>query len=367
MTHVIGWIAYVLAWALAAVIYALILVAQGYTTFFEGITSSAVTMGVGGVAGVGVWWLSGRYPLPERFRSRFFARHLLLGAGYAGLCVGALYLWLLIAAGSAIAGTVMATAAVWMLAQYLMLYAVIAGVSYQIRTLRRLRAQQLAVARAEAAAVRAQLVALRSQLNPHFLFNSLHSLSTLVRHDPDAAEQAIEQLGALLRYALDRGGSDLVYLDDEWAFTRTYLDLEQMRLGARLHVVAELTGDALDCVVPPFLLQPLIENAVRHGVAARPNGARLDVRAAVRSGHLVIEVHDDGAGADPTAVDDAGGVGLRAVREQLRSRYDSRGSLVIDTAPGKGFHVRVELPADGGAEANRRVSESAHRQPAGVA
>lgn len=367
MTGVIGWIAYALAWALAAVTYALILVAQGYTTPFEGITSSAVTMGVAGIAGVGVWWLSGRYPLPERLHPRFFVRHFLFGAGYAGLCVGTLYLWLLIAAGATIAAMVMATAAAWMLAQYQMLYVVVAGVSYQIRTLRRLRAQQLTVARAEAAAVRAQLVALRSQLNPHFLFNSLHSLSTLVRHDPDAAERAIEQLGALLRYALDRGGSERVYLDDEWSFTRTYLDLEQMRLGPRLHVVAELTDDALDCVVPPFLLQPLIENAVRHGIASRPNGGRIDVRAAVQSGRLEIEVHDDGAGADPTTVDDAGGVGLRAVREQLRSRYDGRGSLVVDTAPGQGFHVRVELPAAAGAETNRRVSESAHCEPAGVA
>ncbi|MGH7577298.1 MAG: sensor histidine kinase, partial [Longimicrobiales bacterium] len=252
MSTVIGWIGYTLAWALAAAVYALILVAQGYTTLFEGMTSSAVTMGVAAVAGAGVWRLSGRYRLPERRRWRFFVLHVLLGAAYAGFCVIALYAWVWIAAGATMAARVMATAAVWTFALYVLLYAVVAVACYLIRTLRRLRAQQLAAARAEAAAVRAQLVALRSQLNPHFLFNSLHSLSALVRHDADAAERAIEQLGSLLRYALDRGDSDLVYVEDEWSFTRTYLELEQRRLGSRLQVVAELTDAALECMVPPF-------------------------------------------------------------------------------------------------------------------
>jgi signal transduction histidine kinase len=345
MSRITGWVAYALAWALATVVYALMLVAQGYTTPAEALISSAVFMGTGALGGVAVWFISARFALPARARWRFFSAHLAIATVYAAVCVGVQYVWLLLAAGAAVSAWVMRMAGIWMFLQSVLIYGVVAGISYAVRVRQRLRAQQFAAERAEAAATRAQLAALRAQLNPHFLFNSLHSLGALVRHDPDAAEEAIEELGALLRYTLDRGDCDLVHLEDEWNFARTYLQLEQRRLGPRLRVNAEISEQALECAVPPFLLQPLVENAVKHGIAPRHGGGTLTVRALVRGEQLEIEVRDDGEGTSPARLE-SGGVGLRSVREQLRARYNGRSAFAVHTSPGNGFSVQVVLPAE---------------------
>jgi LytS/YehU family sensor histidine kinase len=317
-------------------------------------------MGTAGGFGAIVWWLSGRDPVPASGRAAFALRHVLYALLYAGGCVGVQWAFLRLSAGPDITRTVMRFAALWMALQSLLLYAIVAGLSYLLRTRRRLRAEQLAAARAEAAAAQAQLHALRAQLNPHFLFNALHSLGGLVRHDPEEAEQAVEELGTLLRYALDQSASDSVRLADEWDFCRTYLALEQRRLGERLRIDAALDDDALDCRVFPFVLQPLLENAVRHGLAPRPGGGTLTVRAVVRAGRLEIVVSDDGVGA---AAGGAEGVGLSVLREQLRGRYADRARVVIATAPGDGYTVRMELPADASARRPRAV-ERAAVQPA---
>jgi signal transduction histidine kinase len=357
----VGWFLYAIAWTLAALFYSALLVAQGYTTVGEAIASSIVYMGAAAIAGVGVWLLTARLPIR---RLGVIAIHLALAPLYGLFCVGVQYVWLRAVGGSAVSSYVMQMAGVWMFLQSLMLYGIVAGLAYLIRTRRRLRAQQLTAARAEAAAVRAQLLALRSQLNPHFLFNSLHSLSTLVRHDVDAAEEALEQLGSLLRYALDQSANELVPLADEWTFARTYLALEQRRLGNRLRLSAEMSDDALSCLVPPFLLQPLVENAVRHGIAGRPAGGTLSIRATDHNGTLRIEVGDDGAGADPDAIYTSGGVGLRVLREQMRARYGARHELTVRTAPDAGFTVTIALPAERDDAAVREVFPPA---PASVA
>lgn len=341
-----GWRLYALAWACAALFYAALLVSQGYATVAQAVASSVVFMGTAASAGVGVWLLTARLQRLRRGRLGVVTLHLVLAPIYALLCIGIQYGFLRLFAGRTIASLVMAQGGVWMFLQSLMLYGIVAGFAELIWTRRRLRAQQLTAARAEAAAARAQLLALRSQLNPHFLFNSLHSLSTLVRHDPNAAEEALEQLGSLLRYALDQSATELVRLADEWTFTRTYLALEQQRLGDRLRVCAEVSEDALHCLIPPFLLQPLVENAVRHGIAAKQRGGTLTIRAGVNSGHLYVEVGDDGVGADPGALDASGGVGLRVLREQMRTRYHGRHELSISTVPNEGFAVRLTLPRE---------------------
>lgn len=217
--------------------------------------------------------------------------------------------------------------------------------------------------RAQAAASQARLRVLTSQLNPHFLFNALHSLSGLLRRDPERAQLALAHLGDLLRYALDESEQTAVYLADEWAFTEHYLEIERLRLGERLRVRTALEPAALDCRVPPFLLQPLVENAVRHGVAKRAEGGRVSVAAHIHAGRLEIEVGDDGPGADPGAVSRAG-VGLRAVRGQLEARYGHHAGFAVDTAPGAGFRVRLSLPAQHEAEARVEARVEARSAPA---
>ena len=199
--------------------------------------------------------------------------------------------------------------------------------------------------RAERQASLARLRAVTAQMNPHFLFNALHSLSALVRRDAISAERALERLGGLLRYGLD-SGDELVSLEQEWAFARDYLEMEALRLGSRLTVSTEMASDALDVLVPPFVLQPLVENAVRYAVNPFPAGGRIAIRAAVQEARLVVEVRDWGPGADPGALVDAHGVGIRGVRAQLEAHYGHEARLEMERPEGGGFQVRLVLPAD---------------------
>jgi LytS/YehU family sensor histidine kinase len=236
----------------------------------------------------------------------------------------------------------------------LFLYGVVAAVGHAVAVGRRLRER-------EAAATRAELHALRAQLDPHFLFNTLHSLVALARRDPAAVERGLETFGALLRYVLDanrrgagtptpaRGaaGDDDVALADEMTFVRDYLTLERLRLGDRLRVVEALDDEALDCAVPPFTVQPLAENAIRHGLAPRAAGGTLRLSATVDdAGVLTIEVADDGVGCDPARPSLASGIGLGLVRRRLLARFGPTALMETTAAPASGFRVRIAVPAE---------------------
>lgn len=235
----------------------------------------------------------------------------------------------------------------WQVLLALLVYAVLAAVGHAAGSRERLRAEEARAARAEALVTQAELQALRAQLNPHFLFNTLHSLLALIRHDPGRAELALEQFGDLMRYALrvHHDGMDEVRLRQEWEFITTYLELERLRLGDRLRVTLRAEPDVLDEPVPAFCLQPLVENAVRHAVSPRASGATVEVRAGRRDGVLSLEVVDDGNGA--AAPDRGPGLGLRLVRERLHSLHGDRARLDIETAPGAGFRVALRIPAGG--------------------
>jgi signal transduction histidine kinase len=196
---------------------------------------------------------------------------------------------------------------------------------------------------AEAQANRARIRAVTAQMNPHFLFNTLHSLSALLRRDASAAESALERLGGMLRYGIDRGETT-VRLAEEWTFTRAYLELEQVRLGPRLVVEADLNPACMDLAVPPFILQPLVENAVRYAVDSAPTGGRISVHAAQRGEELVVEVRDSGTGADEAALWNGSGVGLRGVRAQLATHFGDGARMETERLPD-GFLVRLVLPA----------------------
>jgi LytS/YehU family sensor histidine kinase len=296
-----------------------------------------------------VWQASASHPWPEPGRGsrlEFVLRVVFAGLGYALVLVG-----LDAVLGGAFEGRTALEFlleeprwVLWQILIYCWLYGLVAGVAHALRAQQRLREREVAAARAEALAADAQLRALRAQLNPHFLFNALHSLGALVRHDRTAAEHALDRLGELLRYVLDEGSGDTVALADEWDFVRTYLDLERLRLGERLRVEADLADDALDCAVPSFVLQPLVENAVRHAVAPRPEGGRVTISARVEEGTLRIRVSDDGPGTTRQAAESAPGLGLRALRQRIEAGGADTSRLEIATAPGAGFQATVTLP-----------------------
>ena len=227
-----------------------------------------------------------------------------------------------------------------------LIYIVVAASSHAWLIGRRLREEEAAAARAEALRARAEMAALRAQLNPHFLFNTLHSVLGLVRRDPAKAEAAIEKLGDLLHYAIrvHRDALDWTTLGREWEFAQAYLDLEAIRLGDRLEVVRRLDESALDRHVPTFSLQPLVENAVRHGIAPRAAGGTVSIEARMDGDTLQLEVNNDGDGRAVAPEPEEGGLGLRVLRDRLEALYRGNARLVAGPTGEGGYRVLMSLP-----------------------
>ena len=209
------------------------------------------------------------------------------------------------------------------------------------------RAQQLALreSRLEADLARAQLDALRLEIEPHFLFNTLNSIASLIRAEsPDRALSMLLGLSDLLRSTLDTPGPTTT-LGAELAFVERYVALQRVRFMDRLSVTYAIEPDCEGCEVPTLLLQPLVENALRHGVARRPGACSIDISARVEGGRLHIRIRDDGAGL-PAGFDlrAGAGVGLRNTQSRLERSYGAAASLAIGPLPGGGTDVEITLP-----------------------
>jgi sensor histidine kinase YesM len=195
-----------------------------------------------------------------------------------------------------------------------------------------------------AQAARAQLAALQAQIKPHFFFNTLNTISALVEDDPERAEETIARLADLFRYTLRTTGTSLVPFGDEVGFVEKYLEIERARFGERLGVAIDLGPACADVPVPGLMLQPVVENAVVHGIAPRARGGAIRIEARRRMGILEVDVVDDGPG--PGAADRifSAGHGLANVRERIRTLYGEEGSLSIDRGEAGGTRVRFRLP-----------------------
>jgi two-component system, LytTR family, sensor kinase len=191
----------------------------------------------------------------------------------------------------------------------------------------------------------AKIDALASQINPHFLFNTLASISSLIRTQPETARMLITKLSGLLR-RLMRSTDHFVTLREELESVDEYLDIEVIRFGPQLKVVKHISPDTLDVVVPSMLLQPLVENSIKHGLARKVGGGRITIKAAVRDRHTIIEVHDDGVGMSEDRLEHAlgGGIGLSNVNERLRTIYGANCTLKLTSIPGAGTCASVEIP-----------------------
>jgi two-component system, LytTR family, sensor kinase len=190
----------------------------------------------------------------------------------------------------------------------------------------------------------AQLERLKSQLQPHFLFNTLNSISVLVREDPAAAQQMIVQLSDLLRLAIDTKDTQLVTLREELEFTQRYLAIQQLRFGDRLQVRVTVEPDALDREVPHLLLQPLVENSIQHGLRGA-SGGMVEAVASVKQNQLVISIADRASGvASPVEESDGHGTGLANARARLAFMYGGRAELSLVRNGGGGSVVTIKLP-----------------------
>ena len=195
-------------------------------------------------------------------------------------------------------------------------------------------------------AATAQLAALRAQINPHFLFNGLNSIAQLIRTDPDKAEACVERLADLFRYILRRAEKEFVPLADELEMAQAYLDIERARFGERLRVETQVDPGSLHQLIPNLILQPLVENAVKHGLSRKMGAGTIRIAAAVRDGWLTITVGDDGLGMPGATLDRVyeRGVGLRNLRDRLQRLYGAAHLPDIRSAPGGGTEVRLRLP-----------------------
>jgi len=340
-------ILYALAWTPLAVLYAVVLASQPDVDAIGALFGAVWTIGSAASLGAVAWWISTRVQYARGHRARFLIVHGILSLAYGMILTGEIALSIKYRATRDIYDRFMNEAFGWQVLFGITLYGLVIGISYALQSARRFRDEERRAARSEAQRIDAELRALRAQLNPHFLFNTLHSITALVRIQPADGERALEQFATLLRYVLDvnRNHSEEVPLEDELGFVRTYLALEHLRLGDRLRVVEEIDADALECLVLGFTLQPLVENAIRHGIAPRAGEGALRISADVVGEHLVLEVADDGAGADAARVAEASGVGLSAVRQRLETRWGSQARMEIITAPRNGFLVRLTVPA----------------------
>jgi len=242
----------------------------------------------------------------------------------------------------------------WRVLTDILIFGVIAGFASAREFANLTRHEAARAARAETLRARAELAALRSQLNPHFILNTYHALVGLVGRDPRLAEAGLERLGDLLRFSLrvQSEALDEVLLREEMAFVNTYIELECLRLGDRLRLSVTADDAALDAPVPPFAVQTLVENAIRHAIAVRAEGGLLTIAARRVDGRLLIEVTDDGPGATAPGqraapANPGHGIGLRLLEERLRALHGDGARIALTTRPAGGTRARLDLPAPG--------------------
>jgi LytS/YehU family sensor histidine kinase len=291
-------------------------------------------IGAAALLGPLVLRLVDRLPWPRRITVSFVITHLAAAFLFASAWVlltsliSSLLSWRLMLIAPAGVGAFLVLG--------LWLYVAITGILYAVRATAR-------AGRAEAAAVESQLAALRSQLNPHFLFNALHTVVQLIPVDPTRASDAAEALAGLLRTAIEED-RDVVPLREERAFIERYLAIERIRFTDRLQISFAIDADVLDVSVPAFALQTLVENAVRHGAAPQVEPTRITISAHVAGDDVVLTVTDTGAGLRSGGGMSAGGTGLNRLRARLDALFGDRARLEIEPQSGAGFTARVVVP-----------------------
>jgi hypothetical protein len=330
-----AWIPIFFFWLLLAMVY-------GQLPLAMAAPLAAVTVGVAALLGVGVARFCAWRPWPDRLRAGFYATHVAAASIYAVLWIAGTTALepLVIGNPMSLRKVISSPVLGWQLFMGLWLYGVTAGIAYAFQIQRRARESERRALAAEAHLSAARLEALKNRLHPHFLFNALHTVGALVREDPATAEAAIEKLGEVLRYSLVEPPGGVVPFRDEWAFTQRYLEFEQLRFGDRLAVSSSIDDDCVSFGAPPFALQTLVENAVRHAVGARVGGGRIEITARASERLLTVRVRDDGDAA-PAA--DGTGFGLPALRARLQAIYGDEARLTLDRGE-RGFDVSFTVP-----------------------
>jgi len=329
------------AWLPFFALWFVVALSSSREPFHVVLLASLFSMGTAGLVGIPVWYACKRWPLPHTFRFSFYLLHLCLAALYGSAWTGLTCLVGLMR-GSL---TLKQLTFVGVSRQVVLggwCYAIFAGISYAIQTRNRLHENEILAARAEALASAARLDALRARLNPHFLFNALHTLSALTKFRPETAEKAIERIGDMLRYTLREDGRQLVEFSEEYGFTRQYLAFEQLRYEDRLKIHEEIDPESFHFDVLPFSIQTLAENAVHHAISIRPEGGSIWILCSAQDSRLRIHVRDDGPGSGGDGHSHQ--FGLRSLRERLAAAYGDSAELRTNSSQS-GFEATLIVPA----------------------
>jgi signal transduction histidine kinase len=333
------WLPFFALWVLFAMSFA----RDRFSAIF---VASLIAMGSAGLLGIAVWHVCRRWPWPLEFTLNFYLLQIFFALMYAVVWTVAVYGLESLRRGSALQSFWSWPVVCRQLLIGIEFYAIFAGVSYAVQTRNRLHEKETLAARAEALAAAARLDALRARLNPHFLFNALHTLAALVKFRPNIAEDAIERLGDMLRYTLKEDGPELVEFSEEYDFTRQYLAFEQLRYDDRLKMDLQIDPESFNFDLPPFSIQTLAENAVQHAIAIRPEGGSIWIKCSCCDGRLQVTVRDDGPGHGSDA-----GVshqfGLRSLRERLQAAYGPLAELRVQGGVD-GFEASFIIPSRGG-------------------
>lgn len=224
-------------------------------------------------------------------------------------------------------------------------YAPIVLVAHAVSYYRRFRDRELHSTKLEMQLAKSHLQALKSHLQPHFLFNTMHSISALMLTDVRAADKMMARLSDLLRMSLQTNGAQMTCLSRELEFVAGYLEIEKIRLRERLNVVLDIAPETLDAQVPSLLLQPLVENAIRHGIARLSSGGTISITSSHDGANLYLRVRDNGPGLiEANRAPSRTGLGLTTTRERLQTIYGSQQTFILCGAPGGGVDVSVRIP-----------------------
>jgi hypothetical protein len=331
-----AWLPFFAIWVLYAMVYA-------HYRLSAALAPSLISMGSASLLGISAWHVCKRWPWPLQLDLKFYLLHIFFASAYSIFWSIATFGLESLRRGTNPWDFWRAPFLGWQLLMGVWLYGLFAGVSYAVQTRNRLYEKETLAARAEALAAEARLDAIRSRLNPHFLFNALHTLAALVKFQPAMAENAIERLGDMLRYTLKEDGRELVEFAEEYEFTCQYIAFEQLRYEDRLKVDLQIDPESYHFEVPPFSMQTLAENAVHHAISIRPQGGSIWIRCSCQEGKLSVSVRDDGPGdgADPAQSHQ---FGLRSLRERLRAAYGPSAELAVQDGRD-GFTACFVVPA----------------------
>lgn len=304
-----------------------------------------------GVLSVAVFWFCGRNRLEPGRTSRWVAVHL--GASILFSCAYALLTAWLVAGERSIMypgkiltfSYVIKAVGIHYCVMNLIMYWLVVFAHLGWDYYRRYREREVQTAELQRELVEARLAALRMQLNPHFLFNTLHAVSALIHENPEAADRVVARLSELLRLSLDQSKPQQVPLSEELAFLDRYLEIEQTRFADRLRVDKDIEPSVQQALVPYLILQPLVENAIRHGIEPREDPGHVGIRARRSNGRLELRVADNGAGLQPGASPSPReGIGLSNTRSRLRHLYGEDFRLELAEAAGGGLEARIDIP-----------------------